>query len=122
MAYTTLALQEAPQGVGLINATYTAWPGAGAGNGFRIINDGNVVVHVKNVAAGGNATITIDAPRTPAGLALVDPTVVIPDGEEAFIPLGSPQFWNREGGTDPNMVYLDSDEITGLTAAAVHLS
>ncbi|MEK7765269.1 MAG: hypothetical protein AAB368_03430 [bacterium] len=116
MAYTAKTVEDIVR-TGLA-ATYTAAPGTGAGNGFSIQNDGRTILHVKNVAAGGDCVVTIVTPNTVDGLALADRTVTVADGAERFIGPFPPSIYNESDGT----IRVDFSEITNVTLAALRMA
>ncbi len=118
MAYTV----KAPEAIirGGLQPTYTAAPGTGAGNGFTVVNDGSMVLHIKNVAAGGNCIVTVVTPGTVDGLAITDRTVTIADGEEHFIGPFPPGIYNV-GGATGELIQVDFSENTNVTMAALQL-
>lgn len=118
MAYTVKAPQDMAR-TGLVGV-YTAAPGVGAANGFSVQNNGNMFLHVKNVAAGGTVTVTVKIPRTVDNKAVTDQTFTVADGAEGFAgpwPIG---IYNQ-GGAIGDLIYVEFSEITGVTMAAINL-
>ena len=118
MSYTAKVVENVVR-TGL-TATYTAFPSATPGSGFSVANDGKTVLHFKNVAAGGNAVVTVNVPRTTDGQAVTERTVTIADGAEAFIGPFPTGIYNQEGSVG-SVLYVDCDEITNVTMAALSL-
>jgi hypothetical protein len=75
------------------------------------------MLEVKNTGASP-CTVTITTPITVEGVALTDPTVVVPitTGDKLIGPF-SPQVYNNSNGR----VYVDFSTGTGVTAAAFKL-
>lgn len=118
MAYTAKAVENVVR-TGLA-ATYTAFPSATPGNGFSVANDGKTILHFKNVAAGGNAIVTVNVPRTTDGQAVTERTVTMADGTEYFIGPFPTGIYNQEGSAG-DVLHVDCDEITAVTMAAISL-
>jgi hypothetical protein len=115
MATTALSVQELA--VAGTEATYTAAPGTGSGNGFEITydDDHRTFVHVKN-GGGGTIVVTLPTPGTDDGLAISDRTVSITTGKEYFIPL------RRNYKQSDDTVHVEFDVITSVTVAALKVT
>jgi hypothetical protein len=86
-------------------------------NTYQVQNNGHVFLHFKKSGAGA-ATITITTPKTVGGLAVADQTISVPatTGDKMIGPF-PPSIYNDADG----ILEFTSDEVTGLTVAAVRL-
>ena len=117
MAYTYLAPQTITA-AGL-QATYSAAPGAGAGNGSAIDGTGDIVLHVKN-GGGAPITVTVITGGTLEGEPVADKAITVTNGTEKFIGPFRPTAFNQpSGGSNPNQVLVDYSAITSVTVAAL---
>jgi hypothetical protein len=84
---------------------------------MEFVNNGDVVLHVKNTNASPRI-VTITTPRTVDGVAVADPAITIPatTGDKIIGPF-PPATFNNAGG----LVYVDFDASTGVTIAAIQL-
>lgn len=87
-------------------------------DGFKISNDGDTHIHIKN---GGAVllTVTITTPSTFDGLAVADRTVTIAAGaeKEFVLPIGYNQ---PDSSADAGQVYMDFDVATSILVKATH--
>ncbi len=60
-----------------LSPTFTPADGTGSGNGFRFQSTGDQYVRLKN-ASGSPVTATVKAANSYRGLAITEPTIVIP--------------------------------------------
>lgn len=112
MARTALTVQ--PVSIAGLAPAYTA---ADQPNGHEFVNDGNMLLHVKNTG-GGACTVTLQTPAVVSGVAVSDPTVSVPatTGDRMIGPF-DPTIFNQAGG----LVYVDLSTGTGVTLAAIKL-
>lgn len=113
MARSVLAIQDVVA-AGL-DPTYTAADAAG----HQIVNDGKTILHVKNGATA--VVVTVQTPFTQDGLDLDELEVTVPDSEERMIGPFEPRSFNIRSGADSGQVYIDFDDITNVTIAAVRV-
>ncbi len=109
MAYTEITVQTpAIAGVIPTNAAATLT------DGNRFVNTGREFVMITNNGAVNPVVVTIPTPQTIAGLTIQDPTVSVPkDGIIKIIGPFPPTVYNNPaGGTDPNEVYIEYDQVT----------
>jgi hypothetical protein len=84
------------------------------GNNF--LNDGMVFLHVKNGDVASK-TVTLTTPNLVEGIAIADPTVVIPAGEDRMIgPFPTGPFNDSSGKA--NVTY---SAVTSVTVALVRM-
>ncbi len=109
MAYTLLTVQT-PAIAGVIPANVAAT----LTDGNRFINTGREFIMITNNGAVNPVVVTIPTPQTFKGLAIADPTVSVPkDGIIKIIGPFPPEVYNNpSGGTDPNEVYIEYDQVT----------
>jgi hypothetical protein len=113
MAYTELTVQ-APTIAGVIPADVAAT----LTDGNRFKNSGREFILVKNGGGVNPVVVTIPTPQTIKGLTIQDPTVSVAIGVEKIIGPFPPSLYNNPaGGTDPNEVYLEYDQITSVTVS-----
>lgn len=109
MAYTELTVQS-PSIAGVIptNASATL------SEGNRFINTGREFIMITNDGTVDSVIVTIPTPQTIAGLTIQDPTVtIVKDGVIKIIGPFPPHVYNNPaGGTDPNEVYIEYDQVT----------
>jgi len=88
------------------------------GNTYRVNNDGKTALHFKKTGAGA-CTVTIDTPRSVAGLAIAQHTVNVPATTGDVMVAGLlPGVFNQVGA---GYVEFTLSEVTGLTVAALQL-
>ena len=69
-------------------------------------------------AGGGAVVVTVPTPQTIIGLSIQDPTITIAAGVEKIFGRFPPSVYNNPaGGTDPNEVYLEYDQVTSVTVS-----
>lgn len=106
MARTDLAVQE-PTVAGL-NPTYSAFA-TGTNNGRKV--NPAAILHVKNGTAGV-ATLTVDTPGAPGGLAIAQGSATVPATSERFFDVSDDVYRQADG-----KVYVDCD--VAVTAASL---
>ena len=112
MAYTELTVQT-PTIAGVIPADVAAT----ASDGNRFKNTGNEMLLVRN-GGGSTVVVTIPTPQTIVGLSIQDPTITIATGVNRNIGPFPPSVYNNPaGGTDPNEVYVEYDQVTSVTVS-----
>lgn len=94
--------------------TYSAVT-AGAGNGDAVRP--NVALLVKN-GSGASLTITLITGGTVDNLALPDPTITVPAGQD-FLIGPFPGSYPQQAGTDVGYVYVEYSSATTITRAAI---
>ncbi len=80
----------------------------------QFLNDGNVLIYVKN-GSGGSITVTVAAPGTPGGLTTVNPAVVLTAGQEKILGPFNPQYFNNSSG----FVNLTYSAVTSATVSVI---
>lgn len=86
-------------------------------NGNQFQNTGREILHVKNTN-GATRTLTVATPGSVDGLAVADPTFVIPATTgDKFIGPFPPGVYNQNDGN----VWLDWDASSGVTIAVLRL-
>jgi hypothetical protein len=113
-ARATVTVQDISRSARLV-ATYSA---IGA-DGVNYANDGDVILHCKNIDVS-NSTITVQTAGTIDGVAIADPTFVV-SATTGMIFMGpfNPSYYNQSDGT----VYVDSSVTDGdTTCAALRVS
>jgi hypothetical protein len=113
MARTALPIHRATPGTGLVLARTNA-----IADGHMFTNSGDTLLLVKNDDASSK-TITIPTPREVQGLALADPTYVVPAGEEWRIGPFDPATFNQPSGADAGKVYVNYSAVTSVTVAVI---
>ena len=98
----------------LVNTGLAPSYGAFDAAGMYFVNDGNVMLHIKN--SGTIKALTIATPAKVAGLDIAEDIVSIPatTGDKMIGPF-DPSVFNQDAG----VVYIDVDSATGVTVAAV---
>lgn len=97
-----------------LNPTY----GAAAGGGDTFVNDGQVVLHVKN-GGGSSINVTVDSTApTGVGLAQADAVVAVPNAGERMIGPFPPGAFNDANGA----VAVAYSAVTSVTVAAIRLA
>ncbi len=87
-------------------------------DGNRFKNSGREFVLVVNGGGANPVVVTIPTPQTISGLTIQDPTVSVAIGAEKIIGPFPPSIYNNPaGGTDPNEVYLEYDQVTLVTVS-----
>lgn len=118
MARDALAVQAlAAHGGSLADATFNA---VTASNGSYFLNDGNVVLLCKNASGGASRTITVTSVADEWGRT-GDVELTVADGDIGVIGRFRPNLFNQIGAGDLGKVFVDYDDDTGLTIAAVSL-
>ena len=84
---------------------------------YKVLNNGRTFLHFKKTGAGA-CTVTFISPRTVDGLALADPTVVVPatTGDVMVGPFETESFNDSVG-----KLAFTLSEITALTVAVLRL-
>lgn len=94
-----------------LNATYNA-----ASASDKVLSGDDVFIHVKNAGASPT-TVTLVTPRSIEGVAISDPQITVPAGEDRFIgPLSRGLFGN---GADSYLATINFSNITSVTFAAL---
>ena len=113
MPRSVLALQDViPAG---LDPTYTAADAAG----HQIVNDGKTFLHVKNGAV--DVLVTVQTPFKQDGLELEELKVTVLASDERMIGPFEPRSFNIRSGADVGQVYIDFDDVTNVTIAAVRV-
>jgi hypothetical protein len=112
MARTVLT----PQTITKNQAAVVSYANADHSNGMLFKNDGNTSLHVKNGGEGA-CNLTITSVADPFGRT-GDITIAIPAGDDVQIPVLDPLLFNQTG-SDIGNVYVDFDESTSVTIAAI---
>lgn len=89
-------------------------PVAAAAGGDQFLNDGNVLIYVKN-GGGSSINVTVTAPGTPGGLTITNPVVAVPAGGEKILGPFPPQYFNNASG----FVNLTYSGVTSVTVAVI---
>jgi hypothetical protein len=112
MARTALTIQKV-EDEGL-DPAYTAF----GADGHSVRNSGREFLHVKN-SSGYLRTLTLQTPQTVDALAVAERTISIPSGADGMFigPLLPLNLYNQSDGS----VYIDIDDETGVTIAALRL-
>ena len=97
-----------------LEATYNAATDTPDGDGF--LNDGDIIVHVKN-GSGGDIVLTVPTPAKAGGMEIADQVITITAGEERFVGPFPTAYFNQTDG----QVYLDWASVTSLTFALVRV-
>ena len=84
------------------------------GDGF--LNDGSIIVHVKN-GGGGDVDLTVQTPAKAGGMDIAEQVTTITAGEERFVGPFPTAYFNQTDG----QVYLDWDVVTSVTFALVRV-
>lgn len=87
---------------------------AAAGGGDKFLNDGNVLLYVKN-GGGGSINVTVAAPGTPGGLTITAPVVAVAAGAEKILGPFDPKYFNDSSG----YVNLTYSSVTTVTVAVI---
>ncbi len=113
MAYTELAVQS-PTIAGVIPADVAAT----LTDGNRFKNTGREFILLKNGGGVNPCIVTIPTPQTFKGLTIQDSTISVAIGVDKTIGPFPPEAYNNpSGGTDPNEVYLEYDQVTSVTVS-----
>lgn len=109
MAREALTVQE----ISLIGLTpsYTA----AVGDGHKFVNNGDVLIHVKNGDAS-SMDVTIQTPAKVQGVDVAEISVTVGASDEEMIGPFPPALFNNSDG-----VYVDYSSITSVTVAAIKL-
>jgi len=94
---------------------------AATSGGDDFVNDGSVVLHVKN-GGGGSITVTANSQRNCDQGFDHDLAVSVPAGEERMIGPFSTRRFNVETGADKDKVKITYSGITSVTVAAIKVS
>jgi hypothetical protein len=113
MARTSLTPHRPATGVGVEISMAAA-----NADGHMFTNSGETLFLVKNDDASSK-TITVPTPRTIDGLAVADPTYVIPAGEEWCLGPFPPSTFNQPSGADQGKVYINYSATTDVTVAVI---
>jgi len=114
MAYTSLTVQ-----VISINGLEPTYAAATASDGDRFRNSGKEFLHVIN-AGGSPCLVTVLTPATIKGLDIEDKVVTVAAGTDEMIGTFKPSLYNNPaGGTDPGELYVEYDQVTTVTVAAI---
>jgi hypothetical protein len=119
MARSNIALQSvAAFGGALADTTF----GAADALGSYIVNNGNVIVQVKNASGSPvNVTITSIADSDNRTRGSGDITAVA-DGKTATFGPFRPDLFNQTGSSDLGHVFIDYSAVTSITVAAIQLN
>ncbi len=110
------ALTVEDTGVGANSLTPTFVAAAGGGDTF--VNDGRIMLYVKNGDASP-ITVTITTPTTlRGGIAVEDPPTTVPATSEEIIGPFDPTLFNATGGTGVAVAY---SAVTSVTVAVIRL-
>lgn len=90
---------------------------AAGGNSFR--NSGRMFLLVAN--AGASKVLTFQTPGEVGGLAIENPAVTVGAGKTKLIGPFPPLLFNQLSGVDIGKVFVDFDDVTGLTVEALQL-
>ncbi len=116
MARAALAIQACSVSSPILQATFTAPNGAGAGNGNTINTQRakNVDLLVNNIAGGGTRTVTIPNTATNKEQGVTQPsqTFAIPQGKLGVIHLGGDDYADANGNIAADIDSLDSGNVT----------
>ena len=87
-------------------------------DGNRFKNTGNEMVIIRNGGGVNPVVVTVPTPQTFKGLTIQDPTISVAIGVDKIIGPFPPEAYNNpSGGTDPNEVYLEYDQVTSVTVS-----
>jgi hypothetical protein len=87
---------------------------AAAGGGDKFLNDGSVLLYVKNGSVAP-ITVTVEAAGTPGGLSFTDPAYVVAAGNDMILGAFNPQYFNDATG----FVNLTYSGVTTLTVSPI---
>lgn len=91
---------------------------AAAADGNSFINTGREFLHVKNGLTA--CVVTVRTARTVDGQAVTNRTVTVGASEERMIGPFPPSLFNQKGSAG-DVVYVDYDDVTNVTVAALRL-
>lgn len=111
MARSALTIQNITRSG--IEPTYAAW---GTDDHYFPNEGKRTFIHVFNGDASQH-TVTIQTPKTVDGLAIAERTVAIPASEDRMIGPFPTEWYNQADNT----VYIDIDDNTSVTVAALRL-
>lgn len=83
---------------------------AAAGGGDKFLNDGNVLLYVKN-GSGVSINVTVVASGAPGGLTITNPVIAVAAGAEKIIGPFDPKYFNDASGF-VNLTYSAATSVT----------
>lgn len=96
-----------------ITPTYAA----AAAGGDTVVNNGRVVLHVKNGYTSPQTVTIASKAQATVGLARADRSVAVPNASERIIGPFEVQIWNNDTG----QIELTYSGVTSLTIAAIQI-
>jgi len=89
-------------------------------DGHMFLNNGRVILHVKNADTAAK-TVTIVSVPEPIFGRLGDVAVSVPAGSEMLIGPFQPDGFNQRSGADKGKVYVNYSAVTNVTVGAIQM-
>lgn len=101
-----------------VSAAVDLGPVSAESGGDKFLNDGRVIVYVKNTNASSRTVTVVTAGVLMGSIAIADVAFAVAQNEEKVIGPFPPRYFNDSGG----FVNLTYSAVTGLTVAAIKLT
>ncbi len=121
MARTALAAEEPGHTAGT-EATYTAAPGIGSGEGFEIPYDPSHRTFIDVDASSNTVVVTITTPGTVDAVSIAERTVTVTTPAHKFIALRRVNKEDSDLTSGTFVYFVDFDLTAGVTVAALKVT